>query len=64
MKKILVAFGSVIVGNMLAEKFILKSSEDDPSGFVPVADGFGMDDAARGAAIVGVMLLADRFLGR
>ncbi len=64
MKKILVAFGSVVVGNMLAEKFLLKSSEDDPTGFIVPNDGFGMDDVARGAAIVGVMLLADRFLGR
>lgn len=60
-RKVLVLFGAVIVGNWLAERFLLKASEDDPTGFVVVSEGFGMDDVVRAAAIVGIASVADRF---
>lgn len=63
MKGTLVLLGSVIAGNYLAERFLLKSSPEDSTGMFLVADGFGMDDVARAAAIVGVSLLAKKFLG-
>jgi hypothetical protein len=62
MKGLLVLGGGVIVGNMLAEKFLLKTGPDDPTGFVEVAEGFGMDDVARAAAIVGVVFLLQKFI--
>lgn len=52
MKKTAIVFGSVIVGNYLAERFVLKATPDDPSGFIQVAEGIGMDDVARAAVIV------------
>lgn len=61
-KKMLVLLGAAVIGNMLAEKFLLKSSEDDPRGFVMVAEGFGADDLTRAVAIVGVAMVADRFM--
>lgn len=59
MKKTLIVFGGVIAGNYLAERFVLKASPDDPSGFIQVADGIGMDDVARAATILLVVWLAD-----
>ncbi len=60
MKKTAIVFGSVIAGNWLAERFILKASPDDPSGFVQVADGLGMDDVARAAAVLLMVYLGDK----
>lgn len=62
MKGILVLAGGAVVGNMLAEKFLLKSHPEDPSGFIEVKEGFGMDDIARAAAIVGVTILLQKFI--
>lgn len=63
MKGLLVVFGAAIVGNIVAEKFLLKAGPDDPDGFIEVKDGFGMDDAARGATIAAFAFLARKFLG-
>ena len=63
MKGILVLAGSVVAGNWIAERFLLKASPDDPTGFILVAEGFGIDDVARAACIVGVSLLAKKFIG-
>jgi hypothetical protein len=60
MKKAVVVFGSVIAGNYLAERFVLKASPEDPTGFVQVADGLGMDDVARAATILLVVWLGDK----
>lgn len=60
MKKTIVVFASVIAGNYLAERFVLKSGPDDPTGFVQVADGLGMDDVARAATILAVLFLGDK----
>lgn len=63
MKGILVLAGGVIVGNYLAERFVLKANADDPSGFIVVSEGLGMDDVARAAVIVGIVMVAKRFIG-
>lgn len=63
MKGMLVLGGSVIVGNYVAERFILKSSADDKDGFIPVTDGLGLDDVARALTIVLVATLAKKFIG-
>lgn len=47
---------------MIAERFVLKNSPDDPTGFVLIADGIGLDDAARAATIATVAWLAKRVL--
>lgn len=60
MKKTAIVFGSIVAGNWLAERFVLKSSADDPSGFIQVADGLGMDDVARAAAILAVLYVGDK----
>jgi len=62
-KNLAIAFGAAILGNYVAEKFILKSGPDDTSGFIDVSPGFGLDDAARAGCIVGVGFLAHKFLG-
>ena len=54
---------AAVIGNMVAEKFILKSGPDDPSGFIEVADGLGMDDLARGLTIAVAFLLINQFVG-
>ena len=51
MKQALGIAAGALAGNFLAEKFALKASADDPSGFVLVAEGFGMDDVVRAAFI-------------
>lgn len=63
MKGTLVLAGSVVVGNYLAERFLLKAGPDDPTGFIPVSEGIGLDDVARAAAIVVVAMLAKKFIG-
>jgi hypothetical protein len=63
MKGLLVLVGAGIVGNMIAEKFLLKGGPDDPTGFIEVAEGFGMDDVARAVVIAGIAMVARRFLG-
>lgn len=62
-KGFVVLIGAAIVGNMVAEKFLLKAGPDDPDGFIEVKPGLGLDDVARGAAIAGVYMVAKRFLG-
>lgn len=62
MKGFLVVVGAAIVGNMIAERYVLKSTPEDPTGFILVADGIGLDDAARGATIAAVYLVAKKFL--
>lgn len=59
MKKALVVFGSVIVGNYLTERFVLKASAEDTTGFIQVADGFGWDDVARAATVLLTVYAAD-----
>lgn len=56
-KKMLQIIAASIVGNMIAERYLLKASPDDPTGFVMVSSGLGLDDVVRGAAI-GVSLMA------
>lgn len=63
MKGLLVLVGAAIVGNMLAEKFLLKAGPDDPDGFIEVKEGLGLDDLARGGAIAAVAYLARKFIG-
>jgi len=62
LKGILVLTASALVGNYVAERFILKAP-GGTSGFVEVADGMGLDDVARAATIAAVVMLAKRFLG-
>lgn len=63
MKGTLVLAGSVIVGNYVAERFILKKDSNDPTGFIEVADGLGPDDVARAAVIVGFAILGRKLFG-
>lgn len=62
LKGMLVLGAGAVVGNMVAEKFLLKSSPDDPSGFILVNEGLGMDDVARAGAIVATILLLQKFV--
>ena len=64
MKKTAIVFGSVIAGNWLAERFILKSSQEDPTGFILVSDGLGMDDVARAAAVLLMVYVGDQIARR
>jgi len=46
-KKMAVMMGGIIIGNVIAERFVLQAGPDDPSGFIPVSDGIGMDEIVR-----------------
>jgi len=48
-KNIAVMMGGIVLGNVIAERFVLQAGPDDPSGFVPVSDGIGMDEVVRAA---------------
>lgn len=63
MKGTLVLFGAIVAGNLLAEKFILKAGADDPTGFITVNDGLGLDDVARAATIIAVAWVGKKFIG-
>lgn len=54
--------GGAFIGNMVAERFLLKADESDATGFFLVADGFGVDDVVRGAAIAVAAFTIDRFI--
>jgi hypothetical protein len=58
----LVLFGSALAANYVAEKWVLKSSADDPNGFVLIAPGFGLDDAARAATFAVVAIIAHKLI--
>jgi hypothetical protein len=62
LKSFLVITVAALVGNMVAEKFVLKAPGSD-SGFVEVKDGIGMDDFARAATIGAAVLVAKKFVG-
>lgn len=62
MKSILFVAGAAVIGNFIAERFVLKSTAEDPSGFVVVADGFGLDDMARALVIAAVYFGAKKLL--
>jgi hypothetical protein len=62
-KKLAITAGGAVLGNYVAEKFLLKASPDDPKGFVLVQDGVGMDDFVRAGAIVGAIFLLNKFVG-
>lgn len=55
-KDIMVLGGGALLGNWLFERFIVKESADDPTGFVLAANGLGADDIARALSVaVGIM---------
>ena len=51
-KKLLFSLGGVLLGKWAADQFVLKSGPDDPTGFIEVKQGFGLDDVAEAAVIV------------
>ena len=62
MKQALAIAAGAVAGNFVAERWILKASADDPTGFILVADGFGMDDIVRAGVITAGALLAMKLL--
>lgn len=50
MKGFLVVLAASVVGNMVAEKFVLKANDED-TGWIQASEGLGMDDFARAACI-------------
>lgn len=61
-KGLLIVAGGAFLGNMLAEKWVLKSGPGDPDGFVEVADGIGADDLARAVTIALSVWLIQKFV--
>lgn len=62
LKQFAVAAGSAVVGNLLAEKYVLREN-DSQTGLVTVSPmTFGMDDVARGLVIAATMWAAGKFL--
>jgi len=62
-KKIAITAGGAVLGNFVAEKFLLKASADDKTGFVLVQPGLGMDDFVRAGAVVAAIFLLNKFVG-
>ena len=52
-----------IVGNVVAERYVLRAPGSD-TGFVPVTDGIGLDELARGLTILVAAYGIDLLLGK
>ena len=61
-KTLLILTGAAAAGNFVAERFILKDGPDDPTGFLEVKPGFGLDDVARAATIAVIAMLAHKLV--
>lgn len=46
-KKLIGAGAGAFAGDYVVEKFILRESDDSPSGFITKSPGFGVDDVVR-----------------
>jgi len=55
--------GGALLGNYAAEKFILKTGPEDRTGFVMVAEGWGLDDLARALSVLAGVFLASKLMG-
>lgn len=62
LKNLLVITAGAVIGNMLANRFVLKASPDDPDGFILIEPGIGLDDVANGAVIAATIMLIKRFV--
>jgi len=62
-KSFAIAAGAAVVGNLLAEKFVLKPGPDSPGLVAVTPMSFGADDVARGVTIAATMWAAKKFLG-
>jgi hypothetical protein len=52
------AFGGVVLGELVADRFVIKYGPNDPYGFIEAADGFGKDELIRaGCAVLGILAL-------
>lgn len=61
MKGTLVLFGAILVGNYIADEFLIRAGEGD-SGFVDASDGFGADEIVKALTIVAVAYGAKKLL--
>lgn len=65
--KIVGAGAGAFAGDYVAQHFILRPSDDSPSGFITITDGFGVDDVVRYVLIamgaLAGMKLAGKFGG-
>lgn len=59
-KNLAILTAAAVAGNYVAERFLLKDGPDDPSGFVEVKPGFGLDDITRAATIAVFAMLAGK----
>ena len=64
MRKILILSAAVFIGNAIAERWVITTGAEGDTGFVPMANGFGLDDIARGVVIVGTAAVLDQAIGR
>jgi len=61
LKKFALIAGAATLGNIAAEKYVLKNSSDQPGLVMVTANGY-MDDVARGVTIAGAVWLAQKLL--
>lgn len=61
MKGYLQIAAGVALGNMIAEKFVLRQGPMDTTGFVDISEGFGLDDVARAVVVTAAVVLVRRF---
>ena len=58
----LILAGAILVGDQIAERFIIKDGDGD-TGFINRTPGFGLDEVAKLAVQVGLAVLAMRMFG-
>ena len=63
-RSVISAAVGIAVGNMIAERWVLRASPEDPTGFVDVSPGFGLDEIARAAVIIPAMGAVDALFRR
>lgn len=55
MEKFAILVGSVLAGNYLAERFVLRVP-GEAGGLIDVEPGFGMDDVVRAGIVAGIAM--------
>lgn len=60
--KVAVASGSALGAMFLIDRFVLRESDDSPTGFITKAPGFGVDDIVMGVGIAVAVLAALKFV--
>ena len=62
LRDLLILVVAALIANWAVEKWVLRPTDDAPTGFVTIKPGFGMDDLARPLGFAIVAMLAHKFM--